>query len=892
MQARDDFQAKMASFLGNTPSADEIHNRSLAPFVDYAPAIALYRSILAEDKNFPHTDAVLFNLGMILSDDGQADAPEILTRLVHEYPESPDAQEAWLRLGSDRFDAKDFAGCVEYFEQAAAGKDASFTAIALYKLGWAEFSQDRFTDSADAFRRLMDLYEANPAVAKSMDLRDEAEEYFVHSLARAGGASAFREYFGTLGPRDYESRILLSLGHLMRSVSMYDEAVACDELWLSKYPTDPSAFEVADRMVATLRRWNKPDVARDAKLAQASHFLPGSPWYEANADPKLREEAQAFSQSAYREAAAHFHQLARADDKPADWQTAFTNYEAYLAHWPHASDATRIHFFAGETASHLNEYAHSIDHYRVAAKSDSIPLAAEATWQCVAVTDAWYRSSRPAGAAASANGADSLATRLLNAGRDFVTRFPDDPRCADIIWRAGNVAYAHGRYADAAMILPLLSDRYPDDKRAITAVRMTGDARYRRGEYEPAGAAYEKALALARTAKRDSLVAELETTIPLCYYKNAESVAKADSVHGEEKAAPMFARVARDWPAYEHSDVALYRAGLGFAAGGQAADAAASWEQLLKAYPKSEYARDSAVQIASVWEKSGNAQSAAAAYERFSRLYKDDPDAPSALLKAADLLAASNDDAGAEAMRTRFLERFPGDVQTAMDIRSARAKKELAQVTAGSSSLSSLLPAPATGKKSKTAAAPSSELAAYLSLAEKHPEMASPTILAEVDYLKAEAAYPDYTATKLTQPLPKSLDRKKKKMEALLALYTTCSGHGVAEYTHASTYRIGQVLIEFGDALIASERPAGLSGDDLAAYDEVLDKQSWDFYDRGEDVWSEMLRQVGDAPDDPGGWVARTRDQLWPRLAQKFMYEPEVDYPLVAATPPAEPSEK
>jgi hypothetical protein len=140
---------------------------------------------------------------------------------------------------------------------------------------------------------------------------------------------------------------------------------------------------------------------------------------------------------------------------------------------------------------------------------------------------------------------------------------------------------------------------------------------------------------------------------------------------------------------------------------------------------------------------------------------------------------------------------------------------------------------------------------------------------------------------RLTQPLPPSIEEKKARLEEVLALYNECATHGVAEYARASAYRIGEVLIAFGDALVASERPDGLSEDDLIAYDDVLTEQSWEFYDRGEDVWSELLRQLGDADDDPGGWIARTRDALWPRLAQRFMHRPEVDYPLVAATPPA-----
>jgi tetratricopeptide (TPR) repeat protein len=885
MQARDDFRGKMAQFLGEEPSANELEDRSLAPFVDYTPPIALYEAILAEDPDFPHLDAVLFNLGMILSDDGQPTAAGYLTRLVGEYPESPDCQEAWLRMGNDRFDRKDFAGCISLFEEAVAGQDPSFTAIALYKLGWAHFEEDRFDNSADAFRRLMDLYTAHEELAADMDLRDEAEEYLVHSLARSGGADAFRTYFDNLGGRVYETRVLISLGYMMRSVSLYEEAVACEELWLDRYPLHPQALAVAERLVDTYRSWNKTDAAREAKLAQADRFLPDSQWFRANKDDAAQAAGLRFAQSAYREAAAHHHFRARQNDDAASWRSALTNYERYLMYWPNADDAPRIHFLAGETANRLGSYSSAFAHFTMAAKSDSTTLATDAAWQVVSVSDSWYRSSRPTG---TDNGTDSLAVVLLNAGSQFVEHFPRDNRCADIIWRQGNVAYAHGWFDDASANLSLFGERYPNDSRAPTALRMSGDAHYQRADFASAGECYENALELATVAGEDSLVAALRATIPRCYFKYAESVATVDRKNGDKEAAPLFARLAQRWPDFEHTDLALYRAGLGFAAGNSYADAAASWEALLADHPDSDYARDAAIEIARVHKKGGNKRSAASAYERFSALYRDDPDAPSALLKAADLLADAKDGRGAEQMRTLFIARFPGEVETVMEIRAERAERELAKVTAGAATLSSLFAASSQVGAGDGTVTEVSQLKAYMALAAQNPELASPVILAQVDYFKAEESYAAYASLRLTQPLPSAIEHKQKKLTELLDMYDRCTRQGVTEYSRASAHRIGQALIHFGDALVASERPKGLSEDDLLAYDEVLEEQAWEFFDRGEDVWSELLQQTRDAKEDPGQWIARTREALWPRLAWRFLYRPELDYPLVAAVPPGE----
>ena len=876
LAAREEFRARMAGFLGHAPDAKPAQNRSLAPFVNYAPAIEQYEAILREDPAFAHTDAVLFNLGMILADDGRPDAMQYLSRLVKEFPSSPDVQEAWLRMANDRFDARDFAGAIPLFTRAVEGGDPSFTAMAFYRLGWSQFEEEHFDDAADSFARLIDHYNRHAEIARKMDLRQEAEECLVHTLARAGGAAAFTRYFDRVGRRDYEARVLTELASLFRGSSLYAEAAECETLWLARYPDDPTAFSAAERLVDTYRQWNKPDLARAARRAQADRFLPGTAWYRAQKDDNVRAQADDFARSAYRETAAFEHSQAKRSNDPAQWRDALSQYEAYLKQWPDANDSPRLHFLASDAAAHLDAYATAMRHLGASMTSDSLSLVHDAAWQRVVVADTWYRRSQRD--AHATTGTDSLATLVLKTGDEFTSRFSTDPRCADVAWRQGNVALAHGRYSEAAARLERFGTQYASDKRALTAVVRSGDARYRMDDYESAGATYEKALAMARVAKRDSLAGALETTVPTCYYQAAERVAKADTANGERKAAPMFARVARSWPAFKQADLALYRAGLGFAADGKYDEATTAWDELLRTHPKSEYARDSAAQLALVTEKSGNKAGAAGAYERFATLYPKDADAPSALLKAADLRAAAGDTAGAEKTRTQFMAAFPAETASVMQIRATRAQNDIAATAAKHAPVSSLL-----GKGSH------SELSAYLALAAAHPDLASSSLLAQVDFLKAEEAHAAYAAMKLTQPLNASLAKKKAKLESAIALYEQCSKRSVAEYTRASAHRIGQALIEFGDALAASERPKGLSADDLTAYNDVITEQSYAFYDRGEDAWSTLLRQSAGEKDDPGNWLAQTRDALWPRLGARFLFHPEVDYPLVRATPPPTP---
>jgi TolA-binding protein len=886
-RAREAFQARMAGYLDQTGAGADAA-RAMAPLFDGERAAALYEAILRDDPAFAHSDAVLFNLGMLKADSGQPGAMELLARLVREYPAAAGAQEAWLRLGDDRFDAGDHAGSVPHYENAAGGNDPSLAAIALYKLGWARFADDGFAESGVAFSRLLDLLgdgagaatrdgQAAPRAGGPANLREEARDHMVQALLRAGGARAFADHVERVGARPWDERTLAAMADQAARYSLDDDAVACDELWLRRYPESPGALAAAERLVGALERGGKGEAARKARLEQAPRFLPGSPWLAATDSLALRERADRFARRAYEGAAVFEHQAARAGRDTTAWSRALDHYETFLAHWPDAAEAPRLDYQAGEAARALHAHEKALAHFEAAARSDTATFAADAAWQAVAVRDAWYRSTLTPG---RGTGDDPLATALLKAGDDYLARHPGSTHAAELAWRQGQVAYAHGWDEDAAGRLLAFSRNFPDDDHAPEAARLAGDAQYRRRDFTAAGAAYEQALALAGKTGRSKLAAELAAVLPLCAYENAAAV---DSTESPAAAAPLYLAVATRWPAYEHASLALYRAGLGFAAAGEHDQAVAAWERIVAADANGAYGRDAAVRIAQSLEAAGHAASASLAWARFSELYPDGEDAPAALLKAIDLREVAADTAGAESLRDDYLKRFPNDTETAFAVAGSRARRELDQAAREGTPVATLVTRPVA--KKKAAAAPASAVRRYLDLAEAHPEQADASLLARVDYLAAEESLRDYLALPLTQPLPASIERKNKRLEAVVALFNRCVDRGDPEYAHAAAYRIGEAVVHLGTALLASERPAGLAGDDLAAYDEVLREQSWTFTERGENAWAQLLRKADRSSGrDPGGWLARTETELWPRLARRYVHRPELEYPLAAAS--------
>jgi hypothetical protein len=242
-----------------------------------------------------------------------------------------------------------------------------------------------------------------------------------------------------------------------------------------------------------------------------------------------------------------------------------------------------------------------------------------------------------------------------------------------------------------------------------------------------------------------------------------------------------------------------------------------------------------------------------------------------------------------------------------MAVYESLARRELAAVDA-THPLSALLPAepvaPAAAAKTrrstkpakppKTAAPPAatatspSYLARYLKRAEAHPELASKSLLAEVRFRQGEEARVAAAAVPLTLPLSASLPRRQKRMDEAIARYHDATAMGVSEWSNASACRIGETLIEFGQALERSERPADLKGDDLLAYEDVLLDKAQVFYDRAEGVWGELVRQKG-ATTSKDAWVLEARSALWKRLGLRFAFQAEPEVPLVKADVPDRP---
>lgn len=866
--ARQRFREAMAAHLAQPTEA----RRGALPVLDHASSLSLYRAILREDRDFEHTDATLFNAAMILSDAGDDEARTLFETLVAQHPQSAYRQESQLRLGDMAFANGDLLGSVPLYEAAAAGNDRTLEVMARYKLGWAHFNEDRFDAAAAAFGSVLDAYAAHPEVAQQADLAAESESYLVHALAGGGGAEAFTRHFAGTGSRPYELRVLLALGQHFRRYGELQRAAEVDVACMQRYPESAEALTSAMRLVQTHERAGHADRARAARLEAAPRFAPGSAWAASQQSDSLRAEGAGFARSAWLQVAQQHHRAARDRGERADWLAARDQYATLLRVWPHDSAASVLHLHLGEAEAKLGDPVAALSHYRSAEEDAPDSVQAQSRWQQVAVTDAWYERTR----GTAMRGSDSLARAVREAAATMIAKHPAHAGVADLRWRRAQLAMAHGWHEDAIGDLAELVQQHPGDRRAPDAGVQRAEALFALGRFDAAGAAFEEARALAVAARRDTLARRAADAVPVSWHRFAEASVAADS-NAHQRHAERFARVAHEWPEYPQAHTALYRAGLEYLAAGRTAEGVRELERLTARHPATEQAREARLQIPRAWEDAGQKGLASDGFLAFAKRHPDDSGAADAWLHAADLRAAIGDSARADSLRLAYLAEHPQDTETAMAVYEALARRELLRVDAAHP-VSQLL---ASGPASKGARpAPRSRLAQYLALARQHPERTARDLVAQVRFLQGEEAMTAFEAVRLTLPLKRSLAQRQARLDTVLARYRRAADMGVPVWSQAAACRIGEALAGFGKALEQSERPADLKGDDRLAYEEVLAGRAQTFHVRAQGVWSDLLRaSAKSAADEP--WVVRARTALWRGLGTRFLYQPEVEFPVV-----------
>jgi TolA-binding protein len=847
---------------------------------EYRDAIKAYEGLLAAYPAYPGADRVLYQLSHAYDQTGDLQRSlSALDRLVAGYPASsyrdeaefrrgellftlgryPEAEQAYaavVRKGDTRPEpaadtrtaqveitvgASGDAQGEEERSPTAARKPGSSTFYerALYMHGWSLFKQARLEDALPSFAAVLDrnligrdngaALEEIPGLTRGeRELTEDTFRVLSLSLANLQGADTIPKYFSTPPRRQYEFRVYQQLGELYFKQDRTADAANVLNAFARRYPTNPQSPLMQSRVIQAYQQAGFTALALEAKKEFVLRYGADSEFRRVNGD-LVYARVSPYVKTHVEELARHYHSTAQKSKKSDDYREAARWYRVYVESFPTDPRAPAMNFLLAESLFEDKRFAQAaLEYERTAYEYPRHEKSADAGYAALL---AYAQQEK------LAKGEELRLARgkSVESALKFAEANPKDVRAAGVLADAAEKLYAGNDPSSAALmarrVLALEPPAAPELRR--TAWTVTGHVDFQQGAFDRAEREYREALAL--TPRNSPNRAPLTERLAASVYKQGEQARAAGQMRA---AADHFLRVGRVAPESQIRANAQYDAAAAMISLKDWTGAATVLEGFRRDYPKHPLQAEVPGKLAVCYMESGQTLKAAAEYGALAATGKDIALAREALWQSAELYDKGGQERSAAAAYERYIRQNPRPLEPAIE-----ARYRLAEI------------ARKEGRPSQRLAW-SRELVVAEQKGGKERTDRTRTLGSLSALVVAEPLDEAYRSVRLVEPLKKNLKRKKDRMQDALRAYAVAADYGVQEAATAATYRTAELYVDFGKSLLDSQRPRGLSKDEVEQYNLMLEEQAYPFEEKAIELHEINARRVRSGVYDD--WVKRS----------------------------------
>jgi tetratricopeptide (TPR) repeat protein len=769
-------------------------------------AIALYEKLLAEYPHYERNDQVLYQMSRAYEEVGEIDkAMAVMDRMVRDYPGSRNIGEVQFRRAEYFFTRKSYLEAEDAYENIVdKGVGSPFYELALYKLGWTFYKQELYEDALDRFIALMDLkvsagYDFENTVDEQERKRtDDTFRVISLSFSNLGGVDSAVEFFSSQGKRVYEDKIYSNLGEFYFDKLRYADAAAAYEAFVDRNPLSNVAPNFQMRVIEIHAAGGFPSLVLGSKKKFATTYgLTAAYWKYF--DPDDRRDVLGLLKTNLTDLANHYHASyqdpKQAEDKPANFKEALHWYRGFLASFPADAESPFVNYQLADLLLENGSFgAAALELEKTAYGYPTHEKSSQAGYAAVAA----YREQL--GAATHAD-EDKVRREVVRSSLNFADTFPRHEKAAIVLGAASDDLYDMKEYEQALTTASKLIEAFPDTD--VDVVRdawlVTGHSSYELTRYREAENAYLNVLAL---------------------------LPEGDEARDHRVAADHFLRVGRAAPDSTIRTTAEYD---GAAALIQLQDweaAATVLEEFRSDFPDNTLQPEVTRKLAFVYRENNRLSLAANEYERIERESTDDEIRRDALLVAVQLHEQDGNTARVLEVCRRYVDYFPEPVELNLETRGKIAGILKAR----------------------------SDRGAYLEELEKIVAIDASARSAQTPrtrYLAAQAAlvlarndFDAFVAVKLVKPLEDNLSLKRDLMKTATEEFGRLVDYEIGEVTAAATFYLAEIYSHFSIALMASERPEGLSPLEREQYDLAIEEEAYPFEERAIEVHESNLKLI------------------------------------------------
>lgn len=815
-------------------------------------AIETYKKILSSYTHYGRKDEVLYQMARAYDEIGQPDeAIKIMERLVAEYPYTRTADEVNFRRGEYYFVRKRWRDAEQaYHLLVVVGPDSPFYEHGLYKLGWTQYKQAFYEEALDNFIAVLDHRKMNGYVFEQYQEEGEAhrvtDTFRVISLCveDLGGPDVLEEYFEENGPRTYADKIYANLAEYYFEKQRFDDAATVYRAFVELNPMHKMAATFSKRAIEIFEQAGFPQRVVEAKKEFSQRFALASDYWIKN---QIYESPGVidFIRDNLVDLSSYYHALYQdpryAKDRQSNFDEARRWYRELITAYPASSATPLARYRLADLLLEQKEYVDAAIEYEHAAYD-----YASEDWTTAAAYAAIYsyRQELKVAEGPRRRGVMNLAA---TSSLKFADAFSGHEQVPNVLTNAANDLYELKKYAPAIDAARKMIARYPHSHSGLrrSAWSVVAYASIEVEDFVGAERAFTQVLAL--TPKGDEKRRALIDGLGAAVYKQGEVASRREDY---EAALEHFARVKETGASSTILISAEYGAAVALIGMKDWAQASANLEAFRKRHSGHRLAGDATRQLAYVYNEIGEIKRSAAEREKLAATAEDPAIARDELLTAGDLYRQTGALGDAARVYEQYVGKYPEPIDINMDTRQlvADMRKELSDD-----------------------ANYYAQLEAMVAIARDVGDDANDRIrllAANAALALAERRFDQFAQLQLTQPFERSLPLKQDAMDLAIAALEGIVNYEVAEVTAAATFYIAETYMNFSQALLDSERPAGMSQTELNSYELLIEEEAFPFEDQAIEVhvanYEFMLTGVYNA------WIQKSLDALAVLLPARY----------------------
>lgn len=833
-------------------------------------SIENYKTYLKTYPGHEANDLILYQLAKayaLLGDIGNS--KQVLDEIVRDYPESRYMDEVQFRRAEIFFVDQDYDSAEASYRAVVDGySDSTLYEKAVYKLGWAQFKLSKYDESIRTYIGLLDTkQQENKITALGIveDIKNSEKEFIEDvlrvvslSLSYQGGYQTIDSILQGKKRRNYEPLIYKSLADLYIKKQRYRDSADVYMAYTHKYPFSELSPDFHENALQAYINGGIKEKILDTKIQYVQRYGVATAFWNAHS-ATVRSRLQPKLVTHITELAQHYHAVARSSKKIKDFNVAAQWYRVFLSSFPLHEKSAYMNFLLAESLFDAGEYKQAVIEYeKTAYRYAPHNKSAEAGYAVlVAYNEIIDRAQSQKKAVALAK----INNQLLNSSIQFSNTFPDDKHAPAVITKTAESLYAIKKYEMAIdFSLRIINRQKPVKETHLkTCLIVNAHANFELEAYAAAEKSYQAAIALLAPTKSDlDLRRALTEKMAASVYKQAEQFKQQNNL---QLAVYHFLRVSSISPVSDIRATADFDAATMLMKSNDWQTSIKVLEGFMKVFPEhKEYGFDVRTKLAYSYKQVGDFNKAAVEMLALSNLAVDKSEKAELVWEAADSYEKANNKARAVGVYKLYITDYPQNFERVMESheRIVQYYQQLGQVSNETVWLSKLISAEGKGANRRT------DRTRYLA--------------AKASYKLAQVEIKRYKDVAMLVPLKKSLQAKKKHMKSAVDSLKKVLAYKVADFTTAATYQLADIYSHLAISLMGSERPRGLSDDELELYDILLEEQAYPFEEKAIDIHASNIKRTRQGVYDE--WIEKSIAQLAKiqpvRFAKKETIEPYV----------------